>query len=94
MDIQCIAQAVNTLAFFSDNDPDSLELAVKVAQSAIDNMQAEEGNFCYRDLGWKKVKPPMLDSGQGAMLKALAQLLNKMSTKSRVSEHQEPRRPE
>jgi rhamnogalacturonyl hydrolase YesR len=88
IDIQCIAQAIDTLAFFSDTDPDSLELSVKVAQWAINNMQAEDGHFYYRDLGWKKVKTPMLHWGQGTMFKALAHLLTRMSAKSRVSQHQ------
>ena len=50
-------------------------------------MQAPDGHFYYRDLGWKKVKTPMLHWGQGTMFKALAHLLTKMSGKSRISEH-------
>ena len=42
-------------------------------------MQAADGHFYYRDLGWKKVKTPMLHWGQGTMFKALAHLLSKMS---------------
>jgi rhamnogalacturonyl hydrolase YesR len=78
-DIQCAAQAIDTLAFFSDVDPESLELATKVAQWTINNMQAQDGHFYYRDLGWKKVKTPMLHWGQGTMFKALAHLLSKMN---------------
>jgi len=84
IDIQCIAQAIDTLAFFSDTDPDSLALSMKVAQWAIDNMQAADGHFYYRDLGWKKVKTPMLHWGQGTMFKALAHLLTQMTNKSPV----------
>ncbi len=78
VDIQCIAQAIDTLAYFSDTDPESLELAEKVARWAMDNMQASDGHFYYRDLGWKKIKTPMFHWGQGTMFKALAHLLNKM----------------
>ena len=87
VDIQCAAQAIDTLAFFSDTDPECLELAMKVARWTINNMQGQDGHFYYRDLGWKKVKTPMLHWGQGTMFKALAHLLNKMNGKSFVSEH-------
>jgi len=86
IDIQCIAQAIDTLAFFSDSDPEALELSANVAQWAINNMCAADGHFYYRDLGWKKVKTPMLHWGQGTMFKALAHLLTKLSGKSHVSE--------
>jgi hypothetical protein len=79
LDIQCAAQAVDTLAFFSDAEPTSLELAKKVARWTIENMQARDGHFYYRDLGWKKIKTPMLHWGQGTMAKALAHLLNKLN---------------
>ena len=81
-DIQCAAQAIDTLAFFSDSEQDSLELAEKVAQWTIGNMQGRDGHFYYRDLGWKKVKTPMLHWGQGTMFKALAHLLWKLSCKA------------
>jgi len=86
IDIQCIAQAIDTLAFFSDSDPEALELSANVAQWAINNMCAADGHFYYRDLGWKKVKTPILHWGQGTMFKALAHLLTKLSGKSHVSE--------
>ena len=82
IDIQCVAQAIDTLAFFSDTDPETRQLAEKVAQWAIDNMQAPDGHFYYRDLGWKKVKTPMFHWGQGTMFKALAHLLNKMKSRT------------
>ena len=86
IDIQCAAQAIDTLAFFSDSDPESLELSKKVALWTINNMQGQDGHFYYRDLGWRKVKTPMLHWGQGTMFKALAHLLNKMNDKALVSE--------
>jgi hypothetical protein len=50
-------------------------------------MQGQDGHFYYRDLGWKKVKTPMLHWGQGTMFKALAHLLNKVNGKA----HAQPR---
>lgn len=82
IDIQCAAQSIDTLAFFSDREPGSLELASKVAEWTINNMQAQDGHFYYRDLGWKKVKTPMLHWGQGTMFKALAHLLSKVDSKT------------
>jgi rhamnogalacturonyl hydrolase YesR len=84
IDIQCAAQAIDTLALFSDTDPASLELAVKVARWTINNMQAQDGHFYYRDLGWKKVKTPMLHWGQGTMFKALAHLLSKVNGETKA----------
>jgi rhamnogalacturonyl hydrolase YesR len=78
IDIQCAAQAIDTLAFFSDIDAESLRLAAKIACWTINNMQARDGHFYYRDLGWKKVKTPMFHWGQGTMFKALAHLLMKL----------------
>ena len=77
-DIQCAAQAIDTLTFFSADDEEAFELAQKVAAWTIDNMQAGDGHFYYRDLGWKKIKTPMLHWGQGTMFKALAHLLNEL----------------
>lgn len=84
IDIQCAAQAIDTLAFFADRDSESLELAAKVARWTIENMQARDGHFYYRDLGWKKIKTPMLHWGQGTMFKALAQLLSRLDGESQV----------
>jgi rhamnogalacturonyl hydrolase YesR len=79
IDIQCAAQAIDTLAFFSDTDSASLELSAKVAWWTIKNMQAPDGHFYYRDLGWKKTKTPMFHWGQGTMFKALAHLLSEQN---------------
>lgn len=78
IDIQCIAQSIDTLAFFSQSDNAALPLALKAAQWAIDNMQDRDGHFYYRDLGWKKVRTPMFHWGQGTMFKALSHLSQKM----------------
>jgi rhamnogalacturonyl hydrolase YesR len=84
IDIQCAAQAIDTLAFFADVDSDALPLAEKVADWTIQNMQDSDGHFYYRDLGWKKVKTPMLHWGQGTMFKALANLLLQRSVQART----------
>jgi hypothetical protein len=42
-------------------------------------MQAQDGHFYYRDLGWTVNKTPMLHWGQGVMFKALAHLLAVLS---------------
>lgn len=75
VDIQCAAQAIDTLSFFSKDDPESLPLGCKVAAWTMDNMQDQDGHFYYRDLGWKKIKTPMFHWGQGTTFKALAHLL-------------------
>lgn len=72
VDIQCAAQSIETLASLSDEDPDCLTQALAVADWTIDNLQAGDGHFCYRDLGWAKVSTPMLHWGQATMVKALA----------------------
>jgi len=79
IDIQCAAQSIDTMAFFSDVAPGALECGLKVARWTIERMQAPDGHFYYRDLGWKRVKTPMLHWGQGTMFKALAHLTAKLT---------------
>lgn len=80
VDIQCAAQAIETLTTMSDRDPESFDLAVKVAGWTIERLQASDGHFSYRHLGWITVTTPMLHWGQGTMAKALALIVNKMRT--------------
>jgi hypothetical protein len=82
IDIQCAAQSIDTLCFFSDYDKEALSLAVKVANWTINNMQDERGYFYYRKLKWKKIKIPMLHWGQATMFSALAHLYSRLSTSS------------
>jgi hypothetical protein len=79
VDIQCAAQAIETLARLSAHDEGCLPLAVKVADWTVGNMQADDGHFFYRDLGWMKVKTPMMHWGQATMVKALAVLLRTLA---------------
>jgi hypothetical protein len=75
IDIQCSSQAIDTLVFFSDRDPESLPLAVKVARWTIQNMQDRTGYFYYRRYSpWLVNKTPTLHWGQATMLCALAGL--------------------
>jgi hypothetical protein len=75
LDIQCCSQAIDTLVFFRDLDPDSLTLATKVANWTIENMQDTSGYFYYRRYSrWLVNKTPTLHWGQATMLAALAGL--------------------
>jgi hypothetical protein len=80
VDIQCIAQSIDTLARFSDRDPECLILATKVAHWAIQNMQDKAGYFYYRQYPFVKSKTPMLHWGQATMFKALSHLLLRLQT--------------
>jgi len=75
LDIQCSAQAIDTLVFFHDRDPESLALALKVAHWTIEHMQDRTGYFYYRRYSpWVVNKTPTLHWGQATMLCALAGL--------------------
>ena len=75
IDIQCSSQAIDTLVFFSARDPESLPLALKVAQWTIANMQDRSGYFYYRRYSpWLVNKTPTLHWGQATMMCALAGL--------------------
>jgi hypothetical protein len=75
IDIQCSSQAIDTLIFFRDQDPDSVSLALNVANWTIKNMQDSTGYFYYRRYSPLIVnKTPTLHWGQATMLSALAAL--------------------
>lgn len=74
VDIQCAAQSIDTLARFSQRDPACRELACKVAEWSIRNMQDTAGYFYYRQYPLVTAKTPMLHWGQATMFKALARL--------------------
>jgi polysaccharide biosynthesis protein VpsJ len=75
LDIQCCSQAIDTLVFFLDLDPDSLSLAMKVATWTIEHMQDRAGYFYYRRYSsWLTNKTPTLHWGQATMFCALAGL--------------------
>jgi len=75
LDIQCSSQAIDTLVFFNDRDPESLPLALKVAQWTIENMQDRSGYFYYRRYSpWLVNKTATLHWGQATMMCAMAGL--------------------
>ena len=75
IDIQCSSQAIDTLVFFADRDPESVPLALKVARWTIKNMQDRSGYFYYRRYSpWLVNKTATLHWGQATMKCALAGL--------------------
>lgn len=80
LDIQCCSQAIDTLVFFNDIDPENLTLAVKVATWTIDHMQDHSGYFYYRRYSPSLVnKTPTLHWGQATTFCALAGLYQLLS---------------
>jgi polysaccharide biosynthesis protein VpsJ len=77
IDIQCSSQAIDTLVFFNDRDPENLSLALNVARWTIENMQDSTGYFYYRRYApWLVNKTATLHWGQATMFCALAGLYN------------------
>jgi rhamnogalacturonyl hydrolase YesR len=74
VDIQCAAQAIDTLARFGEADPQCMDLSRKVAAWTIRNMQDRKGFFYYRQYPLVMARTPMLHWGQATMFKALARL--------------------
>ncbi len=74
VDIQCVAQSIDTLTRFSNRDSRCGELAEKVAAWSIRNIQDTNGYFYYRQYPLVTAKTPMLHWGQATMFKALARL--------------------
>jgi len=78
VDIQCASQAIDTLAYFAADDPESLSLALRVADWTIRNMQDRRGFFYYRKYPFGvTAKTPMLHWGQATMFKGLAHLITR-----------------
>jgi hypothetical protein len=78
IDSQCAAQSIETLAKFSEIDPDCLPLATRVATWTIKNMQDVDGHFYYRLYPALRAKAPMLHWAQATTYKALADLLSRL----------------
>jgi polysaccharide biosynthesis protein VpsJ len=82
IDIQCASQAIDTFVFFSDRDPEALQMALKIAYWTIANMQDETGYFYYRRYSsWLVNKTPTLHWGQATMMCALAGLYRLLTAK-------------
>lgn len=81
LDIQCCSQAIDTLTFFRDLDPEAPRLAMKIAQWTVDHMQDRTGYFYYRRYSkWIVNKTPTLHWGQATMFSALAGLYRVLDT--------------
>lgn len=78
IDSQCISQSIETLAKFSDYDPDALKLSERVAHWAIDNMQDKTGYFYYAQYPLFTLKVPLIHWAQATTYRALALLLAKI----------------
>ena len=74
IDIQCASQAIQTLVNLREYDDRSLDLAKKVAQWTIENMQDYKGFFYFRKYPLMTNKTPMFHWGQATMLSALGHL--------------------
>jgi len=85
IDIQGAAQVIDTLTFFSDTDPSSLDVAASVARWTIKYMQDADGHFYYRRYPLITAKAPMIHWGQATMFKALAHLAAKLETAQKTS---------
>ena len=81
IDIQCAAQAIDTLAYCSEDDPASLDLSMRVADWTIENMQDRRGYFYFRRYPMITAKTPYIHWGQATMFKALAGLLSKLESR-------------
>lgn len=75
VDIQCAAQSIETLVFFSEMNPECLNQALRTAQWTIRHMQEKDGHFHYRHYPWGRAKTPMLHWGQATMFKGLSMLI-------------------
>lgn len=74
IDIQCAAQAIDTFAYFSDRDPEALDLAGRVAGWTVANLQDGSGYFYYRKYPMLTARTPYFHWGQATTFKALAHL--------------------
>jgi hypothetical protein len=83
VDSQCVSQAIDTLANFSEYDESSLEQALKVAKWTINNMQDKDGHFYYRQYPVIKAKTPMLHWAQATMYKALTNLFLRITMRGK-----------
>jgi len=85
IDIQCAAQAIETLVNFSECDPEAVPRASAVARWTIRNMQDPVGYFYYRKSARSIARTPMLHWGQATMYRALALLSLKLEHERRRS---------
>ena len=77
VDIRCCAEAIHCLAVLSEIYPEALNLARKIAEWTIKNMQDKDGYFYFRIYRTHKNRMPYTRWGQAPMLNALTALLMK-----------------
>jgi hypothetical protein len=75
VDIQCASQAIESLAKYSNREPDAINLAMKVANWTLANMQKSNGAFRLRRGRVLKNGLESIHWGQATMLSALGCLL-------------------
>lgn len=75
IDIQVVAQAIQTFAFIPEKHHGDLEWSEQVARWAIEHMQDQSGYFYFRKHRLMTNKTPFLHWGQSTLLAALALLL-------------------
>lgn len=78
IDSQCISQSIETLANFSEYDPDALTLSMMVANWAIDTMQDKTGYFYYAQYPLFTLKVSLIHWAQATTYRALALLTAKI----------------
>jgi len=78
IDSQCAAQTIETLANFSEYDDDALDLAIRVAEWTINNMQDDDGHFYFMRYPGIVMKVPMIHWAQATTYRALSYLLSKL----------------
>ncbi len=85
IDSQCMSQSIETLAKFAGFDREAMDLAIRVANWAIDVMQDKRrGCFSFRRYRTGMVdRTPMLHWGQATMYKALALLYSRIRSRRR-----------
>lgn len=81
LDIQCASQGIQTLVNLRRLNARSVEVAVKVADWTIANMQDPSGYFYYRKYPLITNKTPTLHWGQATMFAALALLYQCLNPK-------------
>ena len=75
VDMRGCAESIHCLAVLSEIYPDALELAVKIANWTINNMQDKDGYFYFRIYRTHKHKMSYIRWNQAPMLNALTRLL-------------------
>jgi polysaccharide biosynthesis protein VpsJ len=85
LDIQCASQGIQTLVKLRHLHPRSLEIATKVAEWTIRNMQDPSGYFYYRKYPLITNKTPTLHWGQATMFAALALLHHRLADSAGIA---------